>query len=402
MFKHKVIYCLLIVIIFIFAVYFWPIRVLAEIKVEDCESKVGKNQLSLEDAKTCENYFAKLFSDTSSQKQSLQTEIAKFNAIISLTSTKIYSTGIDIQNLEKEITDLSNKISILDSSLDQVTALLINRVRETYKISQSNYLVMLLTSSDLGSFASRFEYLKTVQLHDRDLMFQMESVRTNFEDQKNLKEEKQTELEAAKKKLESQKVLLAQQKSDKENLLKITQNNEIKYQQLLAASRAEVDAIQRIIAGKGQETQAGDVNQGQNIASIIPTASACSTGAHLHFEVREGENVKNPFSYLKNISLTDYSGGDPHNGTGDWDWPLNGQVQFNQGYGSDTSAIRSHIVWYSFHTGIDIYSSDLSVKSVKKGTLYRGSISCGGGTLRYVRVDHQDSGIDSYYLHVNY
>lgn len=375
---------------------------LAQINTSECESKVGKNELSFEDAKTCEAYFAKLFSDASKQKQSLQSEIAKFNAAISLTTTKIVSTSKEIEKLEEEIADLSVKIGKLDLSLDQVTAYLINRIVETYKLGRSNPMLLVLSAENLTDLTSRAQYIKIAQRHDREMIYELESVRTNFEGQKTIKEEKQVDLEAAKKKLEAQKTLLAQQKVDKENLLKITQNNESKYQQLLAASRAEVEAIQKIIAGRGDESKVGDVSQGQTIASIIPTASACSTGAHLHFEVRDGENVQNPFSYLKNINLVDNSGGDPHSASGSWDWPLNEPIKFNQGYGSDTSAIRSRVVWYNFHTGIDLYSSDLNIKSVKNGTLYRGAIACGGGTLRYVRVDHQDSNIDTYYLHVNY
>ena len=118
--------------------------------------------------------------------------------------------------------------------------------------------------------------------------------------------------------------------------------------------------------------------------------------------MREGEDVRNLFAYLRNIGLTDDSGGDPYIGMGDWDWPLNEQVKFNQGFGGDTWFIRSGIAWYSFHTGIDVSSGDLVVKAVKPGTLYQGGIGCGSGTLRYVRVDHDDSNFDTYYLHVNY
>ena len=46
-------------------------------------------------------------------------------------------------------------------------------------------------------------------------------------------------------------------------------------------------------------------------------------------------------------------------------------------------------------------SQNYEVKAVQKGTLYRGGIGCRGGTLQYVHVK-QDSGIDAYYLHVNY
>ena len=189
---------------------------------------------------------------------------------------------------------------------------------------------------------------------------------------------------------------------DKERLLKETQANELRYQNFLSASRAEIVAIQGIIAGKGQETEAGKVGQGAVIANIITGVSACSTGTHLHFQVAEDTDVKNPFSYLRNISLIDDSGGDPHDGSGNWDWPLNEPIRFNQGFGPNTSAIRARIVWYDSHTGIDITSDDRVVKAVKAGTLYRGAIACGGGTLRYVRVDHDDSTLDTYFLHVNY
>ena len=56
------------------------------------------------------------------------------------------------------------------------------------------------------------------------------------------------------------------------------------------------------------------------------------------------------------------------------------------------------------HTGLDMVNNDKdwTVKAVKPGTLYRGAIACGKGTLRYVRVKHDSEGYDTYYLHVNY
>jgi len=386
----------LIVFLFVFSVNSLAIT------QEECERKIGKKELNLDEAKECEKILNDLYLKTGEQRRTLQGEIAKFNAAINLTTTRIYTTSKQIEELEKEIADLTGKIDRLDVSLDQVSQILIKRVAETYKKGKIEPLTLLFSSKDFSEFVARWKYLRVMQAHDRKLMLQLESVRTNYEDQKNLKEEKQAELEAAKKKLESQKALLSQQKADKENLLKITQNNEVRYQQLLAATRAEIEAIQGIIAGKGTETEVGKVNQGATIASIITGASACSTGTHLHFEIREGGEVRNPFNYLKNVNLIDDSGGDSHNATGSWEWPLNEPIKFNQGYGSGTAAIRSRTVWYNFHTGIDISSEDRVVKAVKPGTLYRGSISCGGGVLRYVRVKHDEGNIDTYYLHVNY
>lgn len=367
---------------------------------EECEKRIGS--LSLDEAKECEGILSKLYQEAGEQRRSIQSEIARFNTAVALTTTRILSTVGQIDALEKEITALTAKIGKLDLSLDQLSEILIKRVGATYKKGKTDSLAMLLSSKNFSDFVSRYKYLRVMQTHDRKLMVQMENVRTSFEDQKTLKEQKQDELEVAKKKLEGQKTLLAQQKADKENLLKITQNNELKYQQLLSSTRAEIEAIQGIVAGKGTETEVGKISQGSTIATVITGASPCSTGTHLHFEVREGETVKDPFSYLKNISLVDDSGGDPHSGSGNWEWPLNEPVEFNQGFGSNTQAIRSRIVWYNFHTGIDIVSDNRTVKAVKPGNLFRGSIACGKGTLRYVRVKHEEAGLDTYYLHVNY
>lgn len=372
------------------------------ITIEECESKLSQKQISLSEAQECESLLGKLYQETGEKKRTLQNEIGRFNTAMAITSAKIVKTNSEIEALEKEILSLATKIDKLDISLDQLTKVLIRRIAETYKKGRQESVALFFSSSDFAEFISRYKYLKVVQVNDRKIMVQMEDVRTNFEDQKTVKEQKQTELETAKKKLESQKNLLVQQKADKENLLKITQNNEIKYQQLLTASRQEIEAIQGIIAGKGEETEVGRVNQGSRIASVITGASACSTGTHLHFQVTEGTNVKDPFSYLKNINLIDDSGGDPHAASGSWDWPLNEPIRFTQGFGTNTSAIRSKIVWYSFHTGIDIVSEDRTVKAVKSGTLYQGGIACGGGTLRYVRVRHDEANLDTYYLHVNY
>ncbi len=398
--KNFPFWLIFLILFFLFPFFFF--KNIYGISLEDCEKKVGKRELTLEELNECDSLFNETLKNIGTQRRTLEGEVKRFNTAIIITTTRILSTSKEIENLEKEIASLTTKIGQLDLSLEEVSKILAKRIVQTYKKARIEPLVLFLSSKDFSEFVMHYKYLRVAQLHDRNLMIQMETARANFEDQKNLKEKKQSELEAAKKKLESQKILLTQQKEDKDRLLKETQANEARYQSLLAASKAEIEAIQGIIAGKGQEVEVGKVSQGARIATVISGASACSTGTHLHFQVVKGNEVKNPFDYLKNINLIDDSGGDPHEGRGNWDWPLNEPIKFNQGFGANTSAIRARIVWYDFHTGIDIVSEDRTVKAVKSGTLYRGAIGCGGGTLRYVRVAHEDSDLNTYYLHVNY
>jgi peptidoglycan hydrolase CwlO-like protein len=351
-----------------------------------------------------------LLGQTTSQKITLSSEISKLNTSVVLTTANITKTLNEITKIEEEIIGLETKIGLLDRSLDEISALLVNRISVTYKKGKADSLELFLSSKSFSDFVSRYKYLKVTQIHDRKLLLQMETARANYDAQKTLKEEKQVELEKAKAKLESQRNLLASQKRDKEYLLQVTQNDEKRFQDILSRAKAELVAIKGILAGSGTEMEVGQVSEGQKIASMKYGASCNSSNTHLHFMVTSGNETYNPFQFLRSgISFENCSGsscgaadGDPFNPSGSWNWPLNEPIKLTQGYGN-TWAV-SH-TWvrniYSFHNGIDLFSNSLDVKAVANGTLYHG-IYKGSCNLFYVRVKHSDSDKDTYYLHVDY
>jgi hypothetical protein len=329
------------------------------------------------------------------------------NQQIQLATLRIAQTEASIVVLEEEIASLSDKIGKLDLSLDKISQILLRRIVATYKGGQIDPAFYWLTSDSAEDFIKNQQYLKVAQKHDKMLMIAIEEARQDFDRQKSLKEEKQAALEGLKVQLQEQNAILARQKADKEHLLAVTQNDESRYQSMLSAALAEYQAIQAIIAGKGKETEVGEVSQGEKIASVIVGGSVCSFGTHLHFGVKEGNNTKNPFDYLGSMEIINSSGGDSYHFGGDWPWPLSGTIILTQGFGNTSFARSSGFYKNSFHSGIDIVTSDLSVLTVQDGTLYNGSIYCCGsgtmcGMLPYVKVDHKDSNFSTFYLHVNY
>lgn len=395
--------CLLVfLLLFAFPISFRPLLAVTE---EECKQKQGED---VNEGIAC---WESLLGEVGERKITLQSEITRFDTSIALTTAQISQTIVQIRELEKEIASLGGKIVKLDISLDQVSEILIKRVAETYKKRKIDPLALLFSSEDFTEFISRYKYLRVMQLHDRKLMVQMETVRTSYVDQKTVKEEKQKELEIAQKKLESQKVLLAQQKIDRERLLDMTRNDERRFQDLLSKARTELIAIKGILAGRGKEVEIGSASEGQKIASMISGSSCNSSGTHLHFMVTQGSDTRNPFEYLSGgISAENCSGsscgssdGDAFNPSGSWGWPINSPIKFNQGYGH-TWAIQHTWVGriYDFHNGIDVVSGSLDVKAVKAGVLYQGVYEGDYCSLSYVRVNHDDSDLDTYYLHVNY
>jgi hypothetical protein len=257
---------------------------------------------------------------------------------------------------------------------------------------------IIAQSSGLTDIMRGIEYTKRVRDHDRNLLVSLEKSRLDYNTQKEIKETKQKEIEALKKKLDADKSALAGQVSAKNQLLAETKNSESAYQKLLAEAQAELVAIRGIVAGLGKEVKVKTVGEGERIASIIQGKSPCSTGTHLHFEVAQNGTRKNPFEVLKSTSLI-WDNADPaQNGTGSWSWPLNDPIRVTQGYGHTAYSSR---YTGDVHTGVDMFSENSTVKAVRPGDLYQGSMKCGSGSLVYVRVKQADN-YDTYYLHVNY
>jgi len=329
-----------------------------------------------------------------SQGNTLKNQIAQFNAQINLTSLKIEET-------EEKISLLGGRINQLEGSLSALSNAFSSRVSETYKMKRlEDPLVFLITSQNLSQFVTRFHYLNRIIKADKDLLVRLQQAQDTYEGEKDDQEDLQG-------KLEEQNNVLGVQKSAKADLLAVTKNDEKKYQSLLAQARAEYEAIVAITAGKGIEEEVGHVNQGDRIASVIQGSSCNSSGSHLHFIVSDDNTTFNPFSYLKPVGHENCSGGgecspgDPFNPSGSWEWPISPTIKLTQGYGY-TWAVQNTWVGriYQFHNGIDINSNDPTIRAVRSGTLYQGSY--GACRLRYVRVAHDDSNLDTFYLHINY
>lgn len=365
----------------------------------------GKSPEKLNDIKKQIAELESKVSGLQEQGKSLSSQIAVMNNQIKLTEYRIDATTSELNELNDDIGVATGKVSNLEKSLNGITEVLLNRIVATYEVGSVEPIHVLLSVNNLSDFFNRANYLRAVQAHDKQLIFDTQQAKNDYQNQKAIFEDKKKRVESLKVQLEEYTTQLDGDKKSKQDLLEVTKNDERKYQQLLASARAERNAIEGVISSI-QLVNGTPVTKGQGIASVGNSgAPYCSTGPHLHFEVRSGGSLTNPASYLRGGVNFQYSYGADQYGyygsispSGSWDWPLEEPIVINQGYGS-------HGYAQSFypsggHTGIDMDSnSSNTIKAPTDGTLYRGSTSCGGATMNYVALDH-GGGIVSWYWHV--
>lgn len=334
------------------------------------------------------------------QEKTLKSQLNLIDGQTKITTLKIEETNLKIEKLKREISDLSGRINRVGQTLDTLSEILLRRIVQTYKYSNSISTIDLLFSSHgFADLLERLKYIQVAQAYDKKKLYELQATKLAYNDQKQDKQTRQAEAEKLNKDLEVYKKQLDEQRKSKDELLKVTQNDEARYQSLIAQLQAEINSIAQAISNVGAKI--GPVNKGDTIAAMGSTG--CSTGPHLHFEIFENAKVENgrvvgnrvnPHSYLDNGKL-----GPPLRGYPD-------ETTITTEYGE-----VYHVFGFpSAHTGLDIAPKSYegvgrAILASENGIAYSTQAPCnynisGGSAIgKGVIIDHQN-GIVTLYWHI--
>lgn len=327
----------------------------------------------------------KKLNELAGEEKTLSSQIAVIDNQIKLTTLKIQSTEQQISDLTLDIDTADKKIDKLETSLDKLSKVLINRIKATYVIGTSSTFGVLVSSGSVSDFVKRANYLRIAQAHDKRLIYDTVQAKNDYSNQKEIFKDKKEKIEQLKIQLEGYNSQLDKDRKGKEDLLTITKNDEVKFQELLARLRADAASINIAIGNVGAKI--GPVNKGDIIAGV--GSSGCSTGPHLHFEVYTGAKVEggrvvgartDPKPYLENPA---------------YERPV-------PGYPENVTTWYGEVYFLGVHTGIDIANPfGTPIRAIDSGDAYATSAVCGynGSLGKGIIVDHKN-GLVTLYWHI--
>ncbi|HUO75393.1 MAG TPA: lytic murein transglycosylase [Candidatus Paceibacterota bacterium] len=183
----------------------------------------------------------------STQKQSLQTEISKLNAQISVLSTQIQSLQASIDETGLEIGQTQTAIENAEQQISVHQQALASALRETAQNDLQPLSMILLQSGTLSDFFDRVHDIQRTQDSLSTAIQSISDLRDQLDQQQSQLQDQQTSLEQAQALQEAQQRQLATTKTDKNQLLKVTQGQESKYQQLVATTKTNLQRLQEQI-----------------------------------------------------------------------------------------------------------------------------------------------------------
>lgn len=298
-------------------------------------------------------------------------QIAQFDRILELNDEMRRLTEEQIAALGNQIEDTRQAISDTQQSLERQKQILLDRMRESYMDSRTDYLEVLLSSSSLFDFLKKLDYVDAVLNYDQRLIRQM------GEDGERLAEYEQLLLSAE-----------AEQKQRLEEL-----NGRI--DEYKAAEEEKYDYIVSLEANEQWWTDNYAYNK--DLEDTL-NRELEATLVRLEEQRRQEEEAARQAAELerqKEEAARLYEENDSYYGEVNENWPLEAGVAYRvsseQGY---------RILWgiRDYHLGIDLACvRGTAVLAFNGGTVVKSAFHYSYGN--YVLIDH-GGGIATLYAHM--
>lgn len=184
-----------------------------------------------------------IIKDTQAKKNTLTGDVTLLNAQIKAAQAQINAKNITIKQLSAQIATKSVVIGQLSERIVRGQNSLASILRQTQMIDDYSVVSVALGSQDVSGFFSDLDAFASIKAKMQSLFTDIQQTKAQTETEKAALAAKQNQTADAKYVVETTQKQITSDKTEKQQLLNITANQEVEYKKVLADRQAKAAAI---------------------------------------------------------------------------------------------------------------------------------------------------------------
>ena len=255
--------------------------------ITDLQNQIQQSKQQLDQLNQQKADYQKSITDTQQQAATLNTQLQSIDQQAQKTQLDIQITQTQIETLQLQIKDVNNKIKSREDDIATKKTQLAEFLRELNKAQNTGLWTLLLINNRFSDFFNQLNYLTDIEQNLKTSLDTVNHLKSDLKSIQSDLDAKQADLQDSKNKLQITQSDLAGQKDMKSQLLDETNNNEAKYQDLLAAAQQqqsninnEIDQAEQALSAKLQNQTGGAYDDTKTLS--WPVAPVNGISAYFH------------------------------------------------------------------------------------------------------------------------
>lgn len=243
-------FIIMIVVLFCFSINVFSNTEATNTETQNTENNEVSNKTLLEQS----NEVRQKLEESSTRLEYVQSELSTSLQQIQELGDKITEYENQYNDLKNQVAEMEKNIAVIDAEIDKVQAeydrkenLLKKRMVALYKAGDATYLDVLLSSSSIVDFLSKYYMLEKIIDYDTDLMKELEVEKNSIENKKQEQEKKKADLKVAKAKAGQMQILMENNKMLQENYSAKLTTEEATLNEQILQYKQEQEEIERQI-----------------------------------------------------------------------------------------------------------------------------------------------------------
>ena len=219
------------------------------------------------------------------EEKDLISQISALNSKINTIENEINQISADIQNKIAAIAEAEIKLKETEEAIVQQNDALNKRLRVMYKNGETGMLEILLGSSNISDFLSNVDMIQKIYDNDIKILKKIQKQHEDIKEQKVQLETLKTQLEQEKKNEEAKQAELQVQKSSVEALKAEVSKDNKALEKQIDQLNAEANALTALIQAQ------------QNKGQASSSATSQYTGGAMAWPVPASHRITSPYGY---------------------------------------------------------------------------------------------------------